>query len=137
LQPGERVITEGADRLRDGSRVILPGDQPQAGRRREGASGAASSPLPEGSPAQAPSSSAPRFARSASAPSTPSTAIAGAASAAGPTPEQRQRMLDAVKDDPEQLERRKRFLAAIDSGDPQAVERWQQMQQRRQQGGGQ
>jgi multidrug efflux system membrane fusion protein len=46
-------------------------------------------------------------------------------------------MLDAVKDDPEQLERRKRFLAAIDSGDPQAVERWQQMQQRRQQGGGQ
>jgi multidrug efflux system membrane fusion protein len=42
LQPGERVITEGADRLRDGSRVILPGEQPGAGRRREGASSPAS-----------------------------------------------------------------------------------------------
>lgn len=44
LQVGERVITEGADRLRDGSRVILPGDAPGAGgqggarRRRDGAS---------------------------------------------------------------------------------------------------
>jgi multidrug efflux system membrane fusion protein len=38
LQPGERVITEGADRLRDGSRVILPGEQPSAGRSRDGAS---------------------------------------------------------------------------------------------------
>ncbi|HTH79329.1 MAG TPA: efflux RND transporter periplasmic adaptor subunit [Ramlibacter sp.] len=41
LQPGERVITEGADRLRDGSRVILPGEQPSAGRR-DGASSPAS-----------------------------------------------------------------------------------------------
>jgi multidrug efflux system membrane fusion protein len=32
LQLGERVITEGADRLRDGSRVILPGDNPAAAR---------------------------------------------------------------------------------------------------------
>jgi multidrug efflux system membrane fusion protein len=56
--------------------------------------------------------------------------------AAGPTSEQRQRMLDAVKDDPEQLERRKRFLEAIDRGDPQALDRWRQMQQRRAQGGG-
>jgi multidrug efflux system membrane fusion protein len=39
-----------------------------------------------------------------------------------------------VKDDPEQLERRKRFLDAIDKGDPQALQRWQSMQQRRQQG---
>ena len=31
LQVGERVITEGADRLRDGSRVVLPGDTPGAG----------------------------------------------------------------------------------------------------------
>jgi len=38
LQAGERVITEGADRLRDGSRVILPGDNPAAARG--GASGA-------------------------------------------------------------------------------------------------
>lgn len=48
LQLGERVITEGADRLRDGSRVVLPGDNPAAGRgpgggggRRGGAGGAA------------------------------------------------------------------------------------------------
>jgi membrane fusion protein, multidrug efflux system len=52
LQVGERVITEGADRLRDGSRVVLPGDNPAAGGqrgfggggRRRGASGAASAP---------------------------------------------------------------------------------------------
>jgi multidrug efflux system membrane fusion protein len=138
LQPGERVITEGADRLRDGSRVILPGDQPggarggasgaggangaagyQGGRHRQGgASGPASAPG-EGSPAQA---------------SPSNTSAVGAAAAQGPTPEQRQRMLDAVKDDPEQLERRKRFLDAIDKGDPQALQRWQSMQQRRQQG---
>jgi len=37
LEVGERVITEGADRLRDGSRVVLPGDVP--GRMR-GAPGA-------------------------------------------------------------------------------------------------
>ena len=29
-------------------------------------------------------------------------------------------MLDAVKDDPEQLARRKQFLEALDQGDPQA-----------------
>ena len=34
LQMGERVITEGADRLRDGSRVVLPGDTPGAGGQR-------------------------------------------------------------------------------------------------------
>ncbi|HEY3048114.1 MAG TPA: efflux RND transporter periplasmic adaptor subunit [Polaromonas sp.] len=31
LQAGERVITEGADRLKDGASVVLPGDQPRAG----------------------------------------------------------------------------------------------------------
>jgi multidrug efflux system membrane fusion protein len=46
LQIGERVITEGADRLRDGSRVVLPGAAPgspaeaSAGQRRMGAAGA-------------------------------------------------------------------------------------------------
>jgi membrane fusion protein, multidrug efflux system len=42
LQVGERVITEGADRLRDGSRVLLPGASPEAdaaGTRRMGAAG--------------------------------------------------------------------------------------------------
>jgi membrane fusion protein, multidrug efflux system len=46
LQIGEKVITEGADRLRDGARVLLPGDTPRAGggqggggrRQRDGAS---------------------------------------------------------------------------------------------------
>jgi multidrug efflux system membrane fusion protein len=49
LNAGDRVITEGADRLRDGSRVILPGESPSAGgfggggggrHRRNGAEGA-------------------------------------------------------------------------------------------------
>ena len=32
LKVGEQVITEGADRLRDGARVTLPGDRPQGAR---------------------------------------------------------------------------------------------------------
>ena len=51
LQLGERVITEGADRLREGSRVVLPGDAPggprggaSGGRRRDGASAPATPP---------------------------------------------------------------------------------------------
>jgi multidrug efflux system membrane fusion protein len=42
LQAGEKVITEGADRLRDGARVVLPGDRPASGAfggGRRGASG--------------------------------------------------------------------------------------------------
>jgi multidrug efflux system membrane fusion protein len=35
LKVGEQVITEGADRLRDGSSVVLPGDRP-AGARGQG-----------------------------------------------------------------------------------------------------
>ncbi len=45
LQVGEKVITEGADRLKDGGRVTLAGDAPAtgaAGGRRGGTSGAAS-----------------------------------------------------------------------------------------------
>jgi multidrug efflux system membrane fusion protein len=160
LQLGERVITEGADRLRDGSRVILPGDSlaPGGGQgagRKRGASGAggpqgpASTPADTQSPAAAPA--APNVARApvpgaasaaTAAPTTanaPATTTAQAAPAAAdkPTAEQRQRMLDAVKDDPEQLERRKRFLDAIDRGDPQALERWHTMQQRRREASGQ
>jgi multidrug efflux system membrane fusion protein len=46
LQVGERVITVGADRLRDGAPVVLPGDAPgggggAGGRRRGAASGPA------------------------------------------------------------------------------------------------
>ncbi|HSV44802.1 MAG TPA: efflux RND transporter periplasmic adaptor subunit [Ramlibacter sp.] len=177
LQAGERVITEGADRLRDGSRVLLPGDTPGQGRRsrdgasaprgdswaggREGDSGAArgdaarppaAAPAPPSSQAEgtAPAraerrrgeasgaAAAPAEARvpAAAAPATPTAA--GAAAAAGsdkPTPEQRARMLESAKDNPEQLDRRKRFLEALDRGDPQALERWQMMQRRREGGG--
>jgi membrane fusion protein, multidrug efflux system len=64
LKAGERVITEGADRLKDGASVTLPGDQPRgpgnggAGggkRQRPGADGAKS---PASSPAMPASESA-------------------------------------------------------------------------------
>ena len=43
LEPGQRVITEGGDRLKDGARVQLPGEVPAAsgGLRGEGASAGA------------------------------------------------------------------------------------------------
>jgi multidrug efflux system membrane fusion protein len=51
LKPGERVITEGADRLKDGAKVSLPGDRPQGGAdsrqggaRGEGAQGEGAQP---------------------------------------------------------------------------------------------
>ena len=44
-------------------------------------------------------------------------------------------MLEQVKDDPVALERRKRFFQMLDSGDPEALERWKDIVQRRQGGG--
>lgn len=55
LQPGERVITEGADRLKDGAKVILPGDQPAGGGGGSGFAGKRQRP---GGPASSPSASA-------------------------------------------------------------------------------
>jgi multidrug efflux system membrane fusion protein len=169
LQVGERVVTEGADRLRDGSRVMLPGDAPGqgagGGRRRGGGAagpgGPGGPPVPDGAPArpapppeaaapapagsaaaaaaprrEAPAPAASAAARRASAPAAAPNAAPPAAGAGLPTPEQRQRMLDAAKDNPEQLERRKRFLDALDRGDPEAMERWQRMQQRQRERGG-
>jgi multidrug efflux system membrane fusion protein len=145
LQAGERVITEGADRLRDGSRVILPGDNPQGGRgagqgggRRRASEETAPAPGSEGArvnaapPAQGQASAQPR----AQAPAQPRAQAPAAGLSDKPTPEQRQRMLDSAKDNPERLDRVNRFLAALDKGDSQAVERWHQMQQRRREGGG-
>jgi multidrug efflux system membrane fusion protein len=43
-------------------------------------------------------------------------------------------MLDSVKDKPEQLDRRKRFLEALDKGEPAALERWQRMSEGRGEG---
>jgi multidrug efflux system membrane fusion protein len=149
LRAGERVITEGADRLREGSRVILPGDAPRgaasgAGGGASGAAGGASGGHWQGGRhrdgAASSEATTPPPARSTDAPghaaSSPGARASAPAEAPGPTAEQRQRMLDAVKDDPEQLERRKKFLDAIDKGDPQALERWRAIRQR-QQGGGQ
>lgn len=117
LKDGERVVTEGGDRLKDGSRVQLPGDAPRVRGARPGASGAAGA--------------------SASA-----SSVAGAAPSVAsgkpplPDAEQRQRMLESAKDDPEKLAQRKKFLAALDKGDPEALERWKKMSERRREGGG-
>jgi multidrug efflux system membrane fusion protein len=62
LRVGEEVITEGADRLKDGARVALPGDRPRQGDgaggrggKRRGADGAASGAASSASrPASAP-----------------------------------------------------------------------------------
>ena len=147
LKAGEQVITEGADRLKDGSRVSLTGDAPRGGggSRRPGAS-AAPGPASSSAAAQSapePTSPAGRPAPgSASVPAPaaeptpkPLTAAPAAIASKGPTPEQRQRMLEQVKDNPEALERRKKFFEKLDSGDAEAIERWQSMQQRMQQGG--
>jgi multidrug efflux system membrane fusion protein len=124
LEAGERVITEGADRLKDGASIVLPGDAPAAGARGPGGGkrqrGAASAP---GAGSSAPAAAAP--AASASGPA------AAASASEGPTAEQRKRMLDQVKDDPAALERRQRFLAALDAGDPAALARWRSMRENR------
>jgi multidrug efflux system membrane fusion protein len=148
LKAGEQVITEGADRLKEGSRVSLAGDAPRGGSRRQGASapqgaasatqGASSAAAPAGAvPSAMPQRAAPANAAPGAPPGPPTVAANPSVKTAGPSAEQRQRMLEQVKDNPEALERRKRFLEKIDSGDAEALERWQSMQQRMQQGGGQ
>jgi multidrug efflux system membrane fusion protein len=44
-------------------------------------------------------------------------------------------MLDRAKDDPERLARTKALLEKIDKGDPEALERWRQIKERRREGG--
>jgi membrane fusion protein, multidrug efflux system len=94
LQIGEKVITEGADRLRDGSRVLLPGESPGGGggfggggrRHRDGAGGApgaqpaASEPFTGASAAQA----RPRGPREATNPFAGASAGNGTNNAAAP-----------------------------------------------------
>jgi len=132
LEAGERVITEGADRLKDGARVVLPGDAPGGGGARQGGrrpQGAASAPRGD---AAAPGGAASAPAAGASAPGR--AAQAPAAAFEPPTAQQRQRFLDQVKDDPEALARRKTLLEQIDRGDAAAIARWQQIRERRRQG---
>ncbi|MFH0133245.1 efflux RND transporter periplasmic adaptor subunit [Variovorax sp. VaC1] len=140
LESGERVVTEGGDRLKDGARVQTTVDRPAVpasgaasgthrGGKRQGGNGArgdASAPSAPATPGAtapaAPTGTTPQAAAPAAAPATPAKL---------PTAEQRQRMLDSVKDQPDQLERRKRFLEALDRGDPAALERWQRMSEGR------
>ena len=147
LKAGEQVITEGADRLKEGSRVTLAGDAPRGGGRRpgasaaQGASGAASAPVTTPvmsgvAPSASPQRAAP-LEKSAPANVAQGAPVAAAptATSKGPSPEQRLRMLEQVKDNPEALERRKKFLEKLDSGDAEALARWKSMAERRQQGG--
>jgi membrane fusion protein, multidrug efflux system len=154
LKAGEQVITEGADRLKDGSRVSLAGDAPRSGGRRPGASapaGSASSAalataaVPPALGTASPNSTAPTGAAARAVPAATATSNApvavpenkpvSAAPAPLPSPEQRQRMLEQVKDDPVAFERRKTFFEKLDSGDAEALQRWQAMAERRRQGG--
>lgn len=159
LQAGETVVTEGGDRLKDGARVQTTVDRPagaasgaatggRRGRRQEGSAGAGgaggaqgggarpAAPAEAGAPAAQPQQ-APQPATSPAPAGAAAPAPAAAATPAKlPTAEQRQRMLDSAKDDPEQLERRKRFLEALDRGEPAALERWQRMAERGGGGGG-
>jgi membrane fusion protein, multidrug efflux system len=80
LQVGERVITEGADRLRDGARVVLPGDAPPAGGPR-GPGGAGRRRAPDGGAAAAP-------AGASSVPSPPMTPGSGVPQASAGSPRQ-------------------------------------------------
>lgn len=136
LQVGEKVITEGADRLKDGAKVTLPGDKPApagAGRGKRGAGADSAATAPAASSAAPASSAVP--ASSVAPASGAANATAPANPAAGPSAEQRQRMLEQVKDDPEALARRKNLLDKIDKGDPEALQRWQRMTERRREGG--
>ena len=166
LQAGERVITEGADRLKDGARVALAGDAPRGGgaggggRRRQAASapqdpstpssGSSSSPAapaPSAPSAAAPpaaaggqSSNGPAQSRSPgpgssnTPPAATSPAAVVPAISDGPSPQQRERMLAQVKDDPVALERRQKFFEKLNQKDPEAITRWRAMMERRAQG---
>jgi multidrug efflux system membrane fusion protein len=101
LKAGEQVITEGADRLKDGARVTLPGDKPQAGGggggRRGGRRG-------EGAPASAPAPAA--AAPAASAPAAPAAAPAEPAAPAADG-ERRRRWRDGAAPDGERPRRQR------------------------------
>lgn len=63
LAAGERVITEGADRLKDGARVVLPGERPERGQGQGQRQGKARQ---QGASADAPAEGASRPRRRAS-----------------------------------------------------------------------
>ena len=51
VEAGEQVITEGADRLKDGAKVVLPTDKPAGNRRKQGAAASASASASASAPA--------------------------------------------------------------------------------------
>ena len=85
LEAGERVITEGADRLKDGDKVSLPGERPGGagggrgqGERRRGGNGNG------GNGRQAPQGAAPAAAAEGAQPTAPASAPATGAAPAAP-----------------------------------------------------
>ncbi|RCW76196.1 efflux RND transporter periplasmic adaptor subunit [Pseudorhodoferax soli] len=150
LQAGELVVTEGGDRLSEGSRVRLQGEVPPAGprggtggrRQGQGATAPGASASAPANPSAAapaplparPGASGPQPPAATAPPPSGQPPAAQPESAGLPTAEQRRRMLDSVKDDPEKLAQRKQFLEALDRGDPEALARWQSLQQRRRPG---
>ncbi|HYP83984.1 efflux RND transporter periplasmic adaptor subunit [Variovorax sp.] len=114
VKEGDLVVTEGGDRLDDGTRVQLQGEAPAPGAANGGK---------RGGPAVAGQPAARNGSETAEAPAPRPIAP--------PTAEQRQRILDSAGGDAAKLAERKAFLESIDRGDPQALERWQQMSQRR------
>lgn len=144
LTAGEQVVTEGGDRLKDGVRVQTSVDRPagaaSGARGARGERGGFGASGPRGERGMGASGAGPAPVAPAAVPASAATAGAAPAAAAAPIPlptaEQRQRILDAAKDDPEQLARRKQFLEALDRGDAAALARWQQMANRRREGGG-
>jgi multidrug efflux system membrane fusion protein len=135
LQVGEVVVTEGGDRLKDGAHVQTSVDRP-AGSASGAASGARGQRGAHGASASGPGASDATEGSAAASDAAPVVVPAASGPPAPlPTAEQRQHMLDAAKDDPEQLARRKQFLEALDRGDPAALQRWQQLANRRRDGG--
>jgi membrane fusion protein, multidrug efflux system len=123
----------GGRRQREGAQGGAQGGQAPAGGAASSAAPAAggnAAPTPGTAPAAPATAPAPAAAPATGAQPAAPAAAPTAAAPKLPTAEQRQRMLDAVKDDPEQLERRKRFLEQLDRGDPAALERWQRMAER-------
>ncbi len=97
LKAGEQVITEGADRLKDGAKVTLPGDKPQAGGGRRGERGGAgrgARPAQGAAPAAATPATPATPAAATSA--DPAVAPAAAAPATAPAAGERRRIRDGA-----------------------------------------
>jgi len=146
LQPGENVVTEGGDRIKDGARVTLQGDKPAMSPRPRGSGARGGGPRGErrgqGEGAAPPAAAASMPAQAGAQEPTPGSTTPAptlptpSAAPKLPTAEQRERLLKSAEGNPEQLERRKRLLEAIDRGDPEALERWKSMSERGREGAG-